>query len=591
MDIFSYFTLLGGLAFFLYGMHTLALGLEKVAGGRLEGMLRTLTSHPAKGLALGAGITIAIQSSSALTVMLVGLVNSGIMDLGQTISIIMGSNIGTTVTPWILSLSGIESDNFFLQILKPESFSPLLALIGVIFLLFSKSDRRKNIGSILVGFAVLMFGMELMKNAMSPLAQDPNFANLMTTFTNPLLGVLIGTMVTAVIQSSAASVGILQAMSLTGTISYAMAIPIIMGQNIGTCATALISSIGVNNNAKRVAVIHVLFNLAGAAIFLIIFYAGNALFNLPFMSEKINPVGIAVAHTVFNVATTLMLLPFAKLLEKIAVSFIKDEKEAAAEAVLLDERLLLSAGLAIVECKNYTNEMATISKESVVLSCKLLKHYKEAIPQIVRANENKLDLYEDKLGTFLVKLLQKDLSEEDSIEVSKLLHTMAKFEHIGDHATNILKIATEMNEKKIRFSDVAIAEIKVIVKAVREVLSITEEMFINNDCVLATKVEPLEQVIDGLIWEAKKRHVKRLQTGKCTIELGLILTDLFYNLERISDQCSSIAACLIQIQNSSLEKHQYLKEVKSSVNSEFSDNFKQYQDKYNIDKYSAGIGV
>lgn len=590
MDIFSYFTLLGGLAFFLYGMHTLALGLEKIAGGRLEGMLRTLTSHPVKGLALGAGITIAIQSSSALTVMLVGLVNSGIMKLGQTISIIMGSNIGTTVTPWILSLAGIESENFFLRLLKPESFSPILALIGVIFLLFSKSDRRKNIGSGLVGFAVLMFGMELMKLAMSPLAEDPNFANLMTTFTNPLLGVAIGTMVTAVIQSSAASVGILQAMSLTGTISYAMAIPIIMGQNIGTCATALISSIGVNNNAKRVAVIHVLFNLLGTAILLILFYAGNAIFNLPFMHEKITPIGIAIVHTIFNVATTLMLLPFAKLLEKIATNFIKDKKDSDAEFVLLDERLLLTPGIAIIECKHFTNEMATISKESVILACKQLKHYKDAIPQIVKADENKLDLYEDKLGTFLVKLLQKDLSEDDSIEVSKLLHTMAKFEHIGDHATGILKIATEMNDKKISFSDVAISEIKVIVKAVREVLGITEEMFINNDCVLATKVEPLEQVIDGLIWEAKKRHVKRLQAGKCTIELGLLLTDLFYNLERISDQCSSIAACLIQIQNSSLEKHQYLKEVKSSANSDFSENFKLYQEKYNIDKYS-GIGV
>ncbi|MBR6163693.1 Na/Pi cotransporter family protein, partial [bacterium] len=485
------------------------------------------------------------------------------------------------VTPWILSLSGIESDNFFLRLLKPESFSPIFALVGAVLLLFSKSDRRKNIGSLLLGFAVLMYGMELMKMSMSPLADDPNFANLMTTFTNPLLGVAIGAMVTAVIQSSAASVGILQAMSLTGTISYAMAIPIIMGQNIGTCATALISSIGVNNSARRVAVIHVLFNLSGTAIFLVIFYLGNSIFTLPFLNDKINPVGIAIAHTIFNVATTLMLLPFVKLLEKIAMNAIKDEHDKDDEVVLLDERLLLSSGLAIVECKNYTNEMATISKESVILSCKLLKHYKEAIPPIVKANENKLDLYEDKLGTFLVKLLQKDLSEEDSIEVSKLLHTMAKFEHIGDHATSILKIATEMNEKKISFSEVAISEIKVIVKAVREVLSITEEMFINNDCVLAKRVEPLEQVIDGLIWEAKKRHVKRLQAGKCTIELGLLLTDLLYNLERISDQCSSIAACLIQIKNSSLEKHQYLKEVKSS-SGEFTDNYKEFQDKYSI---------
>ena len=466
MDIFNIFTLLGGLAFFLYGMTVMSSGLEKVAGGKMEQLLREMTSNPIKSLVLGMGITVIVQSSSAVTVMLVGLVNSGIMNLTQAIGVIMGSNVGTTVTAWILSLSGIESDNFFIQLLKPESFSPLLALAGVIMMMSSKKSKTKNVGTILIGFAVLMFGMELMKNAMSPLADMPEFTNILTAFSNPLFGIVIGTVVTAVIQSSAASVGILQALSLTGGISYGMAFPIIMGQNIGTCISAVLSAIGVNTNARRVAAVHIAFNVLGTIIFMAAYQIITAIWNIPLFKESINPFGIAVLHSIFNIATTAMLFPFTKLLEKIAMVTVKDDKNAMEQEVIIDERLLLSPSFAIGECTRLTAEMAQLVEYNFINSTKMLKSYHQRSAEHIAENELKIDMYEDKLDSFLLKLSARQLSDEDSNRITQLLLTIGDYERIGDHASYILKIAETLHEKKQKFSPEAIEELKVIANAV-----------------------------------------------------------------------------------------------------------------------------
>ncbi len=580
MDIFSIFTLCGGLAFFLYGMSVMSNGLEKVAGGKLERMLKMLTSNPIKSLALGAGITIAIQSSSALTVMLVGLVNSGIMELGQTIGVIMGSNVGTTLTAWILSLSGIESSNFFLRLLKPESFSPIVALIGILLIMGARKDKNKSLGGIMVGFAILMYGMQLMSDSMKPLADMPEFTHILTAFTNPILGVIFGAVFTGIIQSSAASVGVLQALSMTGGITYGMAIPIIMGQNIGTCVTALISSIGVGTNAKRVSAVHVSFNLIGTIVFLLIFYVGNIVFNFKFITDAINPVGIAFCHTVFNIATTIMLLPFTKQLEKIAVWAVKPKKDKEDETVFLDERLLLTPSFAIAECKNMTDQMAIMAKKNFFRSVKMVTKFSERRMEKILRKEPKIDMYEDKLGSFLVKLSNKDLTEKDSHEISKLLHCISDFERIGDHAVNILKVAKEMNEKQISFSDDAKKELQMVTNALSEIMDITTEAFCENDIEKAKKVEPLEQVIDILIANSKNRHIERLQNGTCTIELGFILTEVLNNIERVSDHCSNVAVCLIQIEQSTFEKHHYLNELKASGEEEFKKNFDFYKEKY-----------
>ncbi len=580
MDIFSIFTLCGGLAFFLYGMSVMSGGLEKVAGGKLERMLKMLTSNPMKSLALGAGITIAIQSSSALTVMLVGLVNSGIMELGQTIGVIMGSNVGTTLTAWILSLSGIESTNFFLRLLKPESFSPIIALIGILLIMGARKDKNKSLGGIMVGFAILMYGMQLMSDSMKPLADMPEFTHILTAFTNPILGVIFGAVFTGIIQSSAASVGVLQALSMTGGITYGMAIPIIMGQNIGTCVTALISSIGVGTNAKRVSAVHVSFNLIGTIVFLLIFYIGNLIFNFKFVTDSINPVGIAFCHTVFNIATTVMLLPFTKQLEKIAIWAVKPKKDKEDETVFLDERLLLTPSFAIAECKNMTDQMAIMAKKNFFRSVKMVTKFSERRMEKILRKEPKIDMYEDKLGSFLVKLSNKDLTEKDSHEISKLLHCISDFERIGDHAVNILKVAKEMNEKQISFSDEAKKELQMVTNALSEIMDITTEAFCENDIEKAKKVEPLEQVIDILIANSKNRHIERLQNGTCTIELGFILTEVLNNIERVSDHCSNVAVCLIQIEQSTFEKHHYLNELKASGEEEFKKNFDFYKEKY-----------
>ena len=584
MDIFSIFTLCGGLAFFLYGMQVMSGGLENVAGGKLEKLLREMTSNPVKSLALGAGITIAIQSSSALTVMLVGLVNSGIMDLGQTIGVIMGSNIGTTLTAWILSLAGIESSNFFLRLLKPESFSPIFALVGICMMMISKSNKKRSVGAIFVGFAILMFGMQLMTDSMSPLADSPEFASVLTAFSNPILGVIVGALFTGIIQSSAASVGILQALSLTGSITCGMAVPIIMGQNIGTCVTAILSSVGVSTNAKRVAVIHISFNILGVVIFLPIFYGLNYLLHLGLMDRIINPVGIALAHTIFNVATTVALLPFGKYLEKIAHKAIKDKKgdenKDDKTAVFIDERILLSPSFAVSECTHHAVAMADLAEDILFDSINMMQSYSATKAQDIFTAEEKLDNYEDKLGTFLVKLSGTELSERDANEVSKLLHSLSDFERIGDHALSITYVAKEMHEKNMHFSSEAVNELNVLQNALHEIIQLTSEAFETGDMPSATKVEPLEQVIDGMVLEIKNRHIRRLQEGVCTIELGFKLSDLLNCYQRVSDHCSNIAACVIQLKSSQLDMHNYLNAIKTGEDAAFTREFSKYQEKY-----------
>ena len=586
MDIFSIFTLCGGLAFFLYGMGVMSSGLEKVAGGKLEKMLRQMTSNPYKSLALGAGITIAIQSSSALTVMLVGLVNSGIMELGQTIGVIMGAHVGTTLTAWILSLSGIDaSANIFLRLLKPESFSPLFALVGVCMMMMARSNKRKSLGSILVGFSILMVGMIMMAQSMTPLADKPEFQKFLVAFTNPLLGVAVGTIFTGIIQSSAAAVGILQALSLTGSISIGMAVPTIMGMNIGTCATALISSIGVNTNAKRVAVAHISISIIGVILCLPLFYVGdfileNYILHTKFINQIINPVGIALAHTIFNVVTMTLLFPFTKQIEKLAIKLVKPKEDE--EEVFLDERLLLTPAFAINECKHLSNTMAIMAKKNFFRSLKMINNFSPRRLDKILRKEPRIDMYEDKLGTFLVKLSGKDISEEDSNEISKLLHCIGDFERIGDHGINILKIAQEMNEKQIMFSDEAKAEIQVATNALSEIAELTMKAFCEDDLVAAKRIEPLEQVVDIVISEIKDNHVKRLQEGKCTIELGFMLNDLLNNMERVSDHCSNVAACVIQLKDSTFATHEYLNEIKTSQDEEFKKEFEEYKNKYSL---------
>ena len=581
MGLFDLVKLFGGLAFFLYGMHVMSNGLEKMAGGKLEKTLRVMTSTTIRSLALGAGITIAIQSSSAMTVMLVGLVNSGIMQLSQTVGVIMGSNIGTTLTAWILSLSGIDSDVILLQLLKPKNFAPIFALVGIIMIMASKNMRKKDIGAILVGFAVLMSGMEAMSSAVSPLAESESFASILTAFKNPIIGVLVGTVFTGIIQSSAASVGILQALALTGSITFGMAIPIIMGQNIGTCVTSLISSIGVSKNAKRVAVVHISFNVIGTAVCLTLFMIAQSVFGLDILESPIGVVGIAACHSIFNVFTTLILIPFSKQLVKIAEMVIKSADDTPpAHVPLLDERLLNTPGFAVSECGNLAKDMAKIAVENVYASLSLFDKYDDRISEKVLQNEEILDMYEDKLGTYLVRLSSKDPSEANSREISKLLHTIGNFERLGDHAVNLLKAAGEKNGKKISFSAEATAELKVITAALSEILHITLDAFINDSIEEAMNVEPLEQVIDKLVSEIKNNHINRLQRGDCTIELGFVLSDILTNYERISDHCSNIAVAMIEVAQNSFDTHEYLNTVKNMGDENFKRKFAAFSSKY-----------
>ena len=582
MNIYSILQLCGGLAFFLFGMHVMSGSLEKLAGGNLQKILKEVTSNPIKSLFFGAIVTIAIQSSSALTVMLVGLVNSGIMELAQTVGVIMGSNIGTTLTAWILSLSGIESDNLFISMLKPENFSPVIALIGVIMIMGSKKEKRKDVGIIMAGFAVLMYGMQLMSGAVSPLADMPEFTGLLTTFNNPFLGVLVGAVFTGVIQSSAASVGVLQALAMTGAISYSMAIPIIMGQNIGTCVTALLSSIGVNKNAKRVSIIHISFNLFGTAIGLVVYCIARYVVDLALFNDSITPVMIAVFHSIFNVATTNILLPFSNSLVKIAKKLVTTDN--ADGQVVLDERLLLSPGLAVKECLEKTNEMAELARDSFKNALDLFDNYSDSKFDDIEVMEERLDYLEDQLDTFLIHLSGKDVSEDGNNEISKMLHAINDFERIGDHAINMAKLAKQIDDNNLEFSKNARKELTVLNNALREILTLTVEAFSKNDLTEAVKVEPLEQVIDDLTKEIRNHHIERLQKGKCDSRLGVFLTDYITNCERASDHCSNIAVCLIQTHNSSFETHDYLNELKAGQEPAFVGQFTMYQDKYHLDE-------
>lgn len=563
MNIFSLFTLCGGLAFFLYGMTVMSKSLEKMAGGKLERLLKRMTSNPIKSLLLGAGITIAIQSSSAMTVMLVGLVNSGVMEIGQTIGIIMGSNIGTTLTAWLLSLTGIESENFFVNFLKPKNFSPLLALIGILLIMGSKRQRRRDVGRVMMGFSILMYGMELMSGAVSPLADMPGFTHFMTAFTNPFLGVLVGAAFTGIIQSSAASVGILQALAMTGSVTYGMAIPIIMGQNIGTCVTALISSIGVSRNAKRVSVIHISFNLIGTTVGLIILCGGNVLFGFPFLSNSVNAVGIALCHTIFNVCTTILLLPFTRQLEWLAKKAISTEDKPS-DFAFLDPRLLRTPGVAASECASMVNQMGALAQTSMDLVLTQFLQYTDAREEEILSNEDKLDIYEDHLGSYLVQISQHGTSADDMHTISRLLHAIGDFERIGDHVLNLQESAKELRDKQLRFSPTAQKEVEVLTRLLRDLMTAALDCFRKDDPVAAQLVEPLEETMDCLTEEVRNRHIHRLQNGQCTIQLGFVLNDLLNNFERIGDHCSNIAVSVIEEQDSQMASHAYLHDMKKN---------------------------
>ncbi len=590
MNVYDILNLLGGIALFLFGMHTLSASLEKLAGGKLETWLEKATSRPIKGVVLGAIITAVIQSSAATTVMIIGFVNSGLMKLSQAIGVIMGANIGTTATSWLLSLQSISgSDGFsFLNLLKPTTFTPVLAVIGVILIMFTKSDKKKTIGMILAGFAVLMFGMNSMSSATAGLAENETFCNILMMFSNPVLGVVAGAVLTAVLQSSSASIGILQSIAIsTGKVTYSVALPLLLGQNIGSCVTALISSVGANKPAKRVAFVHLYFNVIGTVVFLSIFYLLNAFISMPFMEESLNAVGIAVIHTGFNVLATALFMPFTKQLEKLACLTVRDDSnDEKLTPMLLDERLLKTPSVAIEQCRNVCIRMARLTQETLKMSMEVVTTYDAKKCAEVIDNENAIDIFEDKIGSYILKISSKDLSENDSKIVSSMLHTIGDLERISDHAVNIVEAAEEMHSKKIKFSQQALRELPVIVNAVSEILDMSINAFINNDVNLAKNVEPLEDVIDQLRSDLKTRHIERLRNGKCTIELGFILQDLLTNFERVSDHCSNIAVYLIQISDNSMDTHEYMNELKKLDRSEFMDEFNDYKNKYILPEQS-----
>ena len=585
MDIFGILTMVGGLAMFLYGMSVMGSGLEKMSGGKLEKILESLTSNPIKAVLLGAGVTAVIQSSSATTVMVVGFVNSGIMKLSQAIGIIMGANIGTTITSWLLSLTGIESSNFFLRMLKPSSFSPILAIIGVI-LYMSGKEKKKDIGEIMVGFAVLMFGMETMSGAVEPLADVPEFTNVLTMFHNPILGVLVGAGLTAIIQSSSASVGILQALSVTGAFTYGSVIPIILGQNIGTCVTAMISAVGANKAAKRTAFVHLYFNIIGAILFLTAFYISNAIFHFDFVEETVGIAGIALIHSVFNVVTTLVLLPFIHGLEKLAYLTIpeSEEEKSAKEDVfaVLDERFLSRPSFAIEQCKTLVNQMAEITRESFLEAMECVNTRSADQIADVIAKENRVDVYEDKISAYLTKLNSGDISYTDSLRVTSLLHCLTDFERISDHAVNVVECVEQMEKDQAMFSKKAQEEMATYSAALKDILNRTTTSFVEGNLALARSVEPLEEVIDGLNKTVKKHHMKRLRKGKCTIELGLVLSDLAMNYERVSDHCSNIAVYLMQLGDTNLEEHRFTEQMDERESAEFEKLEEEFQTKYEM---------
>lgn len=579
MGLTDVLNLIGGLALFLFGMNSMGDGLEKLSGGKLEKLLEKITSSTFKGFLVGMLVTAVIQSSSATTVMVVGFVNSGIMKLSRAIGVIMGANVGTTITAWVLSLTGIEGDSLIMTMLKPTSFSPVLAIIGIGLIMFCKSQKKKDIGGILIGFAILMFGMDMMSSAVEGLAEVPEFGELLLMFSNPFFGILAGAMLTAIIQSSSASVGILQALAVTGSVTFSSAIPIIMGQNIGTCATALISCIGAKKNAKRAALVHLYFNIIGTIVILALFYGINLFVNFDFLDDAITPAGVAVVHTAFNICATALLLPFNKGLEKLAYLTIKD-KDNEDDTPFIDERFLATPSVATSQCINMSNTMAELAEVTITDACAIVAGYNEALATKIQEDESKIDVYEDVLGTYLVKLSTKTLTQRDSAQASKMLHSIGDFERISDHAVSIMKAAKEMHEKNISFSDEAIKELDVLICALIEIVDNTIKAYTNEDLELAKQIEPLEQVIDKLVNELKLRHIKRLRDGKCTIELGFIFSDLLTSVERVSDHCSNIAVCMIETNEESFETHEYLNEIRHDDEGTFKEDYKAYKSKY-----------
>ncbi len=584
MTVFDIFTLLGGIAMFLFGMNVMGDNLEKISGGKLETILEKMTNNRIKGVLLGTVVTALIQSSGAVTVMAVGFVNSGIMALRQVIGIIMGANIGTTVTAWILSLTGIQGDSFLLSMLKPSSFAPVLAFIGIAMVMFVKSDKKKSVGNILIGFGVLMIGMNTMSTALEGLESVPGFTDILTKFSNPVLGVLAGALLTTALQSSSASVGILQALSVTGSISVSAAFPLILGQNIGSCTTVLISSIGANKNAKRAAGAHLVFNVIGVILAMVLFYGANAIFGLPFFDDKVNPASIAIIHSLFNIFATVVLFPFGNQLEKLMCLIIPDRDEDAEpkSESLVEERFLISPSFALDKVKERCDEMALLAKKNINLSLDFIKIYNRSKDEKIKNNEKRLDKYEDELETYLVKISTMDLSVEDSVRLSKLSHAIGNFERIGDYGVNILKTKRTMHNDRIHFSDEANRELDIMGKAVKEITENSIKAFIDDDLELAQTVEPLEQVINNLKAELRAKHSKRMENGECTVENGMLFFDIVNSFERIADHCSNLAVCIIELSQGSYQTHSYLKQVKKSNNPSFMECFEGYLNKYSI---------
>lgn len=580
MDIFDVLSLIGGLALFLFGMQTMGNALEKKAGGQLKNVLTKMTNNPVKGFLLGLIVTSIIQSSSATTVMVVGFVNSGIMTLHQSIGIIMGANVGTTITAWILSLMAVDGAGI-MAFFKPSSFVPVLAIIGVFLLMFNKKQKNKDTATILLGFAVLMTGMSAMSDAVSGLKEVPEFTNMLTLFSNPVLGVIAGAVLTAIIQSSSASVGILQALSTTGVITFGTAFPVLLGMSIGTCVTAMLAAIGANKNAKRATFVHLYFNVIGTAVVLALFYGANAIFRFGFVDNIVGEVEIAVAHTAFKVICTVFWFPLIKLLEKLATLTVRDTEEKE-HYEILDERLFATPAVAVDRSKAVTEKMAEISISAIDSALSLLDSYSTKKAEEILAAEKKADKYEDKLGSYLVKVSALELSDEDSNEATKLLHIISDFERISDHAVNIMSSAEEINEKKLAFSDKAKKEIITLAAAVDEITQLAYRSFKENDLQAAMKVEPLEQVVDDLRDKIKSKHIKRLQEGRCTIELGFILSDLLTDLERVSDHCSNIAGLVLEMEHQGMDIHKYLRQMKKSPESEYNKLYDEYSDKYSI---------
>ena len=578
MDLFDVLTMIGGLCLFLFGMNIMGQALERRAGSKLRTLLGKLTNKKVTGFLTGMGVTAVIQSSSATTVMVVGFVNSGLMTIKQAINVIMGANIGTTVTSWILSLGGIDSGNIFVQMLKPTSFTPVFALIGIILYMFCKSDKKKDTGTILLGFATLMFGMDAMSGAVAGLRDVPAFCELFVMFQNPILGMLAGAILTAIIQSSSASVGILQALAVTGQVTYGAAIPIIMGQNIGTCVTAMLSSIGANKNAKRAALVHLSFNVIGTVVWLTLFMIIKAIFAPAILGESATLFGIAVSHTAFNILCTALLLPMSGLLEKIVYTIIPDDHKPETEEEL-DDRLLATPPMALERCRTFANTMAVSATDALIGSIKSLTNYTEELAENVRENEKLTDHYEDILGTYLIKLSSRQISVHDSNEAAKMLRIIGDFERISDYGVNIVRCVEEMREKQMEFSKEAAAELEVLTAAVTECIDLTMKAFSENDLDAAALVEPLEQVIDKLRIKMRSRHIKRLQHGNCTIVAGFVWSDLLTDLERTSDHCSNIAGCIMDMSHSNMNLHESLREMRES-DPKYREQYRAYKEKY-----------